>query len=432
MRQSARPSRTQNSRAPRAFLPSLQRCLVLFGTGAILGGLLTPVLGVGIADYQLGELCLCHRLALDGRVERHLHDQVHRHLGIKRRFWNGHLRRPHGRCRDGLPATASDYVITDSTHSSGSGTVTATPTLSNSNATTTFKVPKAITAGERPLCRRLGGDESRDGERLGDPRGVDLGQHDRCHLSFLRHHQRRRRLGDDDGLTDDRHRRCDDDADLYLRRRGRWTLLGRHGDHRPIWLDGSVRGSGHAGYTTASTGTVSVASQVITVSGVSLTSGSTLTVTYGSGGGANSVTVPETAGAQSFSTSEKSTSSGTLTALSSSPSVTVSVSADGSGTMTVSPSVATESVGTTLTFTYTAATGDLYAGAVTITAPNRLERPFDHVRSRRLHDGLYGQRQRREPGDHRLRRHPCRRVHHDARLRLGRWLERGHRTIHEL
>ena len=133
--------------------------------------------------------------------------------------------------------------------------------------------------------------------------------------------------------------------------------------------------SGHAGYTTASTGTVSVASQVITVSGVSLTSGSTLTVTYGSGGGANSVTVPETAGAQSFSTSEKSTSSGTLTALSSSPSVTVSVSADGSGTMTVSPSVATESVGTTLTFTYTAATGGLYAGAVTITAPTGWSAP---------------------------------------------------------
>ena len=49
MRKSARSSCAQNSWAPRAFLPSLRRCLVLLGTGAILAGLLTPVLGVGIA-----------------------------------------------------------------------------------------------------------------------------------------------------------------------------------------------------------------------------------------------------------------------------------------------------------------------------------------------------------------------------------------------
>ena len=39
--------------------------------------------------------------------------------------------------------------------------------------------------------------------------------------------------------------------------------------------------STHAGYTTASVGTLSVAGQVITVSGLTLSSDSTLTITYG-------------------------------------------------------------------------------------------------------------------------------------------------------
>ena len=47
-----------------------------------------------------------------------------------------------------FPSTASDYVITDSTHSSGSGTVTATPTLANSASKVTFTVPKAISASD--------------------------------------------------------------------------------------------------------------------------------------------------------------------------------------------------------------------------------------------------------------------------------------------
>ena len=49
MRRSIRRSRLQGSQAPAAPLPSLRRCLVLFGTGAILAGLLTPMIGVGIA-----------------------------------------------------------------------------------------------------------------------------------------------------------------------------------------------------------------------------------------------------------------------------------------------------------------------------------------------------------------------------------------------
>ena len=73
--------------------------------------------------------------------------------------------------------------------------------------------------------------------------------------------------------------------------------------------------SGTAGYTTASTGTVSVAGPLITVSGVTLSSGSTLTLTYGSGGGASAAVAPSSSGTSTFTTQEKSTSSGTLTDL---------------------------------------------------------------------------------------------------------------------
>jgi len=47
-----------------------------------------------------------------------------------------------------LPATASSYVITDSTHTAGSGTVSVAPTRSSNSATVTFVLPKAITAGD--------------------------------------------------------------------------------------------------------------------------------------------------------------------------------------------------------------------------------------------------------------------------------------------
>ena len=128
--------------------------------------------------------------------------------------------------------------------------------------------------------------------------------------------------------------------------------------------------SGNAGYTTASTGTVSVASQVITVSGVTLSSSQTLTVTYGAGGGSAAVTPPTTLGNATFSTSERSSSSGTLTALSSSPVVSVVAPPDGTGTMSVSPTSALASVPTTLTFTYTAATDGLVGGSVVLNVPS--------------------------------------------------------------
>lgn len=82
--------------------------------------------------------------------------------------------------------------------------------------------------------------------------------------------------------------------------------------------------SSGAGYTTASGGggTVSVSGSTISVTGVTLSGGSTLTITFGSGSGL--VTAPSAAGSPySFAGTEKSLSSGSLTALASSPTVTV-------------------------------------------------------------------------------------------------------------
>jgi len=76
------------------------------------------------------------------------------------------------------------------------------------------------------------------------------------------------------------------------------------------WSAPSTTGS-NAGYTTSSTGTVGVAGQVITVSGVTLAGGATATITYGSkassGPGATATT---SAGLGTWATREKSTSGG--------------------------------------------------------------------------------------------------------------------------
>jgi hypothetical protein len=90
-----------------------------------------------------------------------------------------------------------------------------------------------------------------------------------------------------------------------------------------------------AGYTTASTGVVGVAGQVITVTGVTLLAAGTLTITYGAtGGGGPGATATATTGAQTWQSQQRSSSiSGALTNLGASPSITVNA-ANGSGTLT--------------------------------------------------------------------------------------------------
>jgi len=89
------------------------------------------------------------------------------------------------------------------------------------------------------------------------------------------------------------------------------------------WSAPSTTGTS-AGYTTASTGTVTVDGQTIVVLGVTLNGGATLTINYGAktakGPGATATT---SVGAATWTATEKSTSTGTETALAKSPVITV-------------------------------------------------------------------------------------------------------------
>ena len=89
------------------------------------------------------------------------------------------------------------------------------------------------------------------------------------------------------------------------------------------WSAPSTTGTS-AGYTTASTGSVSVDGQSIVVLGVTLAAGAALTINYGAkaakGPGATATT---TVGAATWLATEKSTSGGTETALAKSPVITV-------------------------------------------------------------------------------------------------------------
>ncbi len=129
------------------------------------------------------------------------------------------------------------------------------------------------------------------------------------------------------------------------------------------------------GCTSATAGTVSTSSQTITVGNLTLAASGTTVVTYGAtSGGAcvsgDGATAPATTGAQVWQGKETSSSGGTLTNLASSPSITV-FAANGSGTLTTTTTNVTNgSSGNTIAFTYTAATGGISNGTVTIAVPS--------------------------------------------------------------
>ena len=168
--------------------------------------------------------------------------------------------------------------------------------------------------------------------------------------------------------------------------------------------------SNNAGYTTSSTGTVSAAAQTITVSSLTLAGGATATITYGAtSGGGPGATATATTGAQTWQAQQKARSAGTLTNLGSSPSITVNA-ANGSGTLTTPTSVVSAwQTGRTITFTYTAATGGIDNGTVTLVVPSGWTTPCPE-RQRRLHDRQRGHRFGRESDDHRLLAHDRRRL----------------------
>ena len=129
--------------------------------------------------------------------------------------------------------------------------------------------------------------------------------------------------------------------------------------------------AGTDGYTTTtSAGVVSVSSNTIQVSGLTVASGSTVAIAYGdtAGGGLGALS-PSTPQTGTFTTAQKRLSTGTLTSLASSPQILVG-GPDGSGTLTVSPTSVATSAATTLTFTYTPqANTTIAAGSVAIAVP---------------------------------------------------------------
>ena len=131
-----------------------------------------------------------------------------------------------------------------------------------------------------------------------------------------------------------------------------------------------------AGYTTASAGTVSVAGQRISVSGLSLAAAQTVTIAYGSraAGGPGAIASDAT-GSESWAATEESLSTGTLTALAASPLVSA-VAEDGSGSVTVSKTrVHRRAHHQTLRFRYTVAAGGIDGGELTLAVPKGWSAP---------------------------------------------------------
>jgi hypothetical protein len=79
-----------------------------------------------------------------------------------------------------------------------------------------------------------------------------------------------------------------------------------------------------AGYTVSTVGTVGVSGSTIKVTGVTLTTGKSFSITYGATkGNSPGATATSTIGAATWTTLEKSTSTGTLRAIAASPSISV-------------------------------------------------------------------------------------------------------------
>ena len=135
------------------------------------------------------------------------------------------------------------------------------------------------------------------------------------------------------------------------------------------WSAPSTTGTA-AGYATSTAGTLAVAGQTITVSGLTLTAGATFDIVYGSSaGGGLGATASATTGAVTWQFKQRSVDLGTLVNLAASPSIT-QTSANGSGTMSGAPTtVGYATSGNTLTFTYTAAAGGMASGAISIDVP---------------------------------------------------------------
>jgi hypothetical protein len=211
-----------------------------------------------------------------------------------------------------FPSVASDYVVTDSTHSAGSGTVTATPSLANGNAQVTFAVPASVSAGDSvsvaisgvtspPLAssnQTIAVSTSADTAAVTSPTYFLTASADGSGLATV----------NPVGVVP---ASATSLTFTYTAAPG-GTYGGQVNIVAPTGWTAPSTNSATAGYTTASTGAVSVSGQTITVSGLNLASGQAVTVVYGSGGG-NSVAGPITGAQTLFAVTEKSTAAGTVT-----------------------------------------------------------------------------------------------------------------------
>jgi hypothetical protein len=116
---------------------------------------------------------------------------------------------------------------------------------------------------------------------------------------------------------------------------------------------------------------LSVSGQTLTVSGLTRSETQPVTITYGAkSSGGPGASAPAAGGPQSWQAQSRASAAGSLQPLVSSPAVAV-LSPDGSGTISPSPStVAKGSTGRTISFTYTAATGGMQNGMITLVVPS--------------------------------------------------------------
>ena len=269
-----------------------------------------------------------------------------------------------------FPATASSYVITDLTRAAGSGTVSATPVRTNANAQVSFAVPKKVNAGDRlrvtvsgvtnpPMSstnQTLSVWTSGDTTPVASPTYVVTPSPDGSGTMTVS--PTSTPAGAPATLTF-----------TYTATTG-GTSNGKLSVTVPTGWTAPSATAGQPGYTTASTGAVSVSNRTITVAGVSLPSGGTATVVYGSGGGSQAATSSTTIGSHAFAVAEQSTATGVMTPLSGSqPTVTTTASSDGAGTVTASPASVPGGSPTTVTFTYTAASGGMAGGQLDLVVP---------------------------------------------------------------
>ena len=222
-----------------------------------------------------------------------------------------------------FPSVASDYLITDTTTSSGSGTVTVAPTLSDGSGTVKFIVPNGIAAKDNVTVTVSGVTNpplASTTQTISVSTSTDTGEVASNAYSVTA-------SSNGSGTMTVNPTTASPSTPTTLTFTFTAALGGMSSGELSLavpsgWTAPSTT-SGHAGYTSASTGTLAVSGQAITVSSVTLTSGSTLTVTYGAGGGSGAATPPSGYGTYAFTAEEESTSAGTLTDLASSPAVVV-------------------------------------------------------------------------------------------------------------